>query len=387
MQQLDQKTESMYCEVDAGQFKHALARVSRAVATRSTKPVLHNVLLKVADGRLELTCTDLEIYAIESIPVYSSCEGSFHLPAKLLKSCLIGTDGELRIGKEDDQAIINCGDRIFRFQLSGNDYPSIKDKEFSKLTHFELPDFLEKLSFVMPAMYLGGDRAALNGVFIGKDDMVATDTHILHILKHGWDFNRQNVIIPASLCRMASSLFRNNSSSPITIAVKNQEGIGTEPLIYLKQDDLMLIGLGLSGEEGKYPSYQKILGVHESHAAWEVESAPLLMSLHSLLLIAREDGRRVSFDIPAQPGHTLHLQADAYNIGNVNDKLNINMLHRDNQDINFCLSAEYLIDILRAMDEYTIQISFNHPLEYLEITPKGKDWPKAIIMPMQNHRS
>ena len=46
---------------DAGEPRRGLAVVSRAVSSRSTLPVLANVLLKTEDAGLKLTATNLEI--------------------------------------------------------------------------------------------------------------------------------------------------------------------------------------------------------------------------------------------------------------------------------------------------------------------------------------
>ena len=61
-----------------------LATVGRAVATRSTLPVLSNILLETDEGRLRLAATNLEIGINCWIGAKVEEEGSTTVPARLL---------------------------------------------------------------------------------------------------------------------------------------------------------------------------------------------------------------------------------------------------------------------------------------------------------------
>src|SRR3954465_8747479 len=61
-----------------------LSVVSRAVSTRSTLPVLANVLLRTEDGGLRLTTTNLEIGLVYWVPAKIDTDGATTVPAKLL---------------------------------------------------------------------------------------------------------------------------------------------------------------------------------------------------------------------------------------------------------------------------------------------------------------
>ena len=67
-----------------------LSIASRAVSTRSTLPVLANVLLKTEDAGLKLTATNLEIGITYWVPGKIETDGSTTVPAKLLTD-LIGS--------------------------------------------------------------------------------------------------------------------------------------------------------------------------------------------------------------------------------------------------------------------------------------------------------
>jgi DNA polymerase-3 subunit beta len=77
-----------------------LSVVSRAVSTRSTLPVLANVLLKTEDGGLRLTTTNLEIGLIYWVPGKIETDGATTVPAKLLTDLVMSLQGGDRIELE-----------------------------------------------------------------------------------------------------------------------------------------------------------------------------------------------------------------------------------------------------------------------------------------------
>src|ERR687893_902415 len=72
-----------------------LAVVSRAVSSRSTLPVLANVLLRTEDAGLKLTATNLEIGMTYWVPGKIDTDGALTVPARLMTDVV----GSLRSGE------------------------------------------------------------------------------------------------------------------------------------------------------------------------------------------------------------------------------------------------------------------------------------------------
>src|SRR5438132_11014654 len=70
-----------------------LSVVSRAVSTRSTLPVLANVLLRTEDGGLKLTATNLEIGITYWVPGKIETDGATSVPARLLTDLVSSMPG------------------------------------------------------------------------------------------------------------------------------------------------------------------------------------------------------------------------------------------------------------------------------------------------------
>src|SRR4030081_2000197 len=74
----------MKVTVTAGNLGQGLQVVSRAVSSRTTLPILNNVLLQTTDAGLQLTATNLEIGIRQVIPAEGGEEGETTVQARLL---------------------------------------------------------------------------------------------------------------------------------------------------------------------------------------------------------------------------------------------------------------------------------------------------------------
>ena len=66
------------------QFLNGLQAVQNVVGSRTTLPILSNILLRAVDGKLHLTATDLDVTITCGVPANISVEGAVTLPGKKL---------------------------------------------------------------------------------------------------------------------------------------------------------------------------------------------------------------------------------------------------------------------------------------------------------------
>src|SRR4029453_6833001 len=74
----------MKATIERATLLKALGHVQSVVERRNTIPILSNVLIEAAKGRLKLTATDLDIEIIESIPADVLRNGASTAPAHML---------------------------------------------------------------------------------------------------------------------------------------------------------------------------------------------------------------------------------------------------------------------------------------------------------------
>ena len=87
-----------------------LQSVQNVVSTRTTLPILSNVLLRAEENRVSLTATDLDVTISNSKEAKVETSGSFTLPVKKLVSIAreIG-GGQIELEVKDNQCTIQSG--------------------------------------------------------------------------------------------------------------------------------------------------------------------------------------------------------------------------------------------------------------------------------------
>lgn len=168
----------------------AVVAVSTVVPTRSTQPVLANVLLTAEDSRLTITGTDKEQSLFISIPADVSMPGSIAVPAKKLNDVLRQIkDGEVELDIEEFKLkILNQGQWVKLPGMSPDDFPQAEIlREPQNSFTIESNVLLNLMDLTAYAMSTEITRINLSGVlwqiFPEEMRMVATDGHLLALVK------------------------------------------------------------------------------------------------------------------------------------------------------------------------------------------------------------
>ena len=163
------------------EFILGLQSVQNVVSTRTTLPILSNVLLSATENRLTLTATDLDVTISKTVEAKVESEGSFTIPVKKLLSIAREVGGSLiEMEVSNNQCSIKSGSSAYRVNgLPAEEFPPIPD--FSGHTTILMPQdkvktMLRRTSF---AVSTDENRYVLNGLYLSfkenKLTMVATD--------------------------------------------------------------------------------------------------------------------------------------------------------------------------------------------------------------------
>src|SRR5436190_21880363 len=92
-------------------FGQALQVVSRAISSRTTLPILNNILIETTSEGLALTATNLEIGIRKMVPAEVSMEGGTTAPARLLTdlvSTLPDQDLQMTLDESTQSLSLRC---------------------------------------------------------------------------------------------------------------------------------------------------------------------------------------------------------------------------------------------------------------------------------------
>ncbi|MCW1886790.1 DNA polymerase III subunit beta [Luteolibacter flavescens] len=234
-----------------------LQKVQHVVSTRTTLPILSNVLLVAKNGRLTFTTTDLDVGITGSVEAKIEREGATTLPAKRLVNIvreLPASEVEITVDAKNI-ASIQSGPSFFKIiGLGQDDFPPLPDFEGAK--EFRMPqqllrDGLKKTSY---AISTDETRYVLNGIYTsfrdGKLTLVATDGRRLAMVENDLDFpatHETDVIVPTKAVQELQRLL--GEAGEVLIRLSDSQ-------ISFSIGEHLLISKLI---EGNYPNYRQVI--------------------------------------------------------------------------------------------------------------------------------
>jgi len=176
--------------VSSSELLYHLQAVSRVVSSKSTIPILENILFELAGGKLTITASDLESTMLTSLNLDSTDgEGAIALPAKILLETLKKfPEQPITFDISDETKAVNIITDKGKFSvvgLSGDEFPEIPQIDENKASRFQLPASL-MLSGINKTLFATADdelRPVMNGILIEMSPenltFVASDSHKL----------------------------------------------------------------------------------------------------------------------------------------------------------------------------------------------------------------
>src|SRR3954466_1528096 len=129
-----------------------LALVARAVSTRTAVLVLGGIRLKVDNGQLELSATDMELSLRTTLEADVDGEGEVVVPGRLLLDIVRSLpSSDLSIEQRSDESVlvIEAGAASYRLHTySSEDFPRLPDVDAVELHQVEREALLETIGRV-----------------------------------------------------------------------------------------------------------------------------------------------------------------------------------------------------------------------------------------------
>jgi DNA polymerase-3 subunit beta len=361
----------MKLQVTQENLSKALGSVARIANSRSTLPILSNVLLKTESNRLSIAATNLDIGITHYIGSKITQNGSITVPARLMQDFISNlpdsvlnlevTDNKLKITTDKYQSTING--------MPAEDFPVMPAIKGGNLWTVDAKDFKRTLQQVVLAASSDDARPVLTGVYFhtrsGNVMAVATDSYRLAQRKIGKSKEDINFLVPASA---ANDLLRIINDSDKEVAITHDE-----QQVLFQVGDVTLIARLL---EGNYPDYQKLIpGKFSTTAAVKKSDFTNIAKISSLF--ARESAGSI----------TLKVEDAKVSINAVASQLGENTATAD-ADVTgggeVTLNSRYLIDALNSFGADEVEFCFNGKLEPCIIRSASEPNYLHLIMPLRS---
>ena len=156
----------MNLTITKDQIIAGLQAVQNVVSTRTTLPILSNVLLRAEGGHVEFTATDLDVTVACKVEAKVSKPGATTLPVKKLFGIVRELTGEIEIETDEKNvSSIRSGSSFFKIHGLGADefppLPKFKDEKKVNQPQENIRAMIRKTSF---AVSTDESRYVLNGI-------------------------------------------------------------------------------------------------------------------------------------------------------------------------------------------------------------------------------
>jgi len=360
-----------------------LSIVGRAVATRSTLPVLSNILLATDQGRLKLSATNLEIGITCWIGAKVEEDGAMTVPARTfvdLVSALPAERVDMELVVRTQTLNLKCG----RFEnnvrgIDATEFPLIPTADDAKAIRID-PEVLRTLvSQVVFAAATDESRPILTGVLAKFDNdkvtFAASDGFRLAVRTAPLLEpvpQPLSVIIPA---RALAELGRisGDQEAPVTINITPSK---SQVLFHL--DHIELVSQLI---DGNFPDYNQIIP-KKKETRTVVGTADLLKACKAANVFARESANIVKLTIEPgselAPGHVT-VQATSAETGDNVGEMDATV---EGTPIQIAFNVKYLIDMLSAANAAQVALETSTPSSPGKFVPVGDDLFLCVVMPM-----
>src|ERR1051326_2617394 len=223
----------MNLTISKEQIINGLQAVQNVVSTRTTLPILSNVLLRAEGDKLELTATDLDVTIACAVEAKIKKPGASTVPVKKLFGIVRElNNAELDLEVDDKNVCsIRSGPSFYKINgLSADEFPPLpKFKEDKKvlLPQETVKGMLKKTSF---AVSTDESRYVLNGIFMSLKDhkmtMVATDGRRLALADEEVDVAEQSqgeFIVPAKTVAELNRLLTDKGEVEVRYAENQRQ--------------------------------------------------------------------------------------------------------------------------------------------------------------------
>lgn len=356
----------------SNELQKILSKIIGVVPTKSTLPILENILFDLKKNTLRLSATDLEVSMSASIEVKGSEDGSVTVPAKRLMETIRSlTDVNIIFAADLSSNKIKLITETGEYTLLGEsseEFPTIpqfKGEDKVVLDGTVLRRIIARTNFSVSSDEL---RPAMTGVLFQANAKglraVATDGH--RLVRYSFTGIKQaqlkkDIIVPAKA---------------LNLVVKTSEETETTLLVDATHIQFLFGNTVLTSRliEEHYPNYESVIPLDNEKNLF-VNRDKLLASVRRVSLYSSSTTHQVRFSIK---NNEMKITAEDIDFGGeAREKM---ACKYSGEEIEIGFNSTYVIDILSHIDAEEIVFKLSTPVRAAIITPSTQKENEDLLM-------
>ena len=353
----------MKVRLSRDEVTEALASIQQVVPPKTTLPILSNLLMKAADGRLFITATDLDISIRTSLEADILEDGVTTVPARKFAEIVREFPQEVfQLDESEDRITLTCGKG--QYKLTGMDweeFPKIQDTVDGVKVSIDGAIVRRIVGSTSFAVSSDETRPALGGVLWkmeGKDtNLVSTDGHRLALIEissvvQGDEGLSVEVIVPSKALNQINRLIGEGKQlEDITFGEK-----------YLQanlQGAVVITRL----VEGPYPNYELVMP-KDNDKLVVVDRDVLEAAVRRVAILSNSQTHQVRFDLEE---NSAMLSAVSPDLGaEAREQVEVSY---EGAPLSLAYNAHYFLEVLRHLPKGELELSLKTPVSACLVRP------------------
>jgi len=364
-----------------------LQTVGKAVATKTTLPVLNNILISTDRGRLKLSATNLEVGITNLIGCQVEEDGAITVPARLLSDFVASLPND-KITMTLDERTRTLQIRCARYEanikgISADEFPIIPELTERPLARIPAPLLKEMINQVAFCASSDESRPVLAGVYVlieGREMTVAA--------ADGFRLAKRTTTLENPVEEVVKLIIPARSMVELARVLPDLEGEDAEPVSLVvtpnrNQVLFHLDNLDVTSRlvEGNYVDINRVIPTD-----WATRTVASTQEFQKAVRVASffaKDSANI-LRIQVEPGAdmtpgVLTLSANAAEVGDNKSQLDC---MSDGEANQIALNVRYLLDVLNVIGTSQVALETKTPGSPGVIKPVGEEGLVHVIMPM-----
>jgi len=376
------KTMKIMCEKN--HLQDALGLAGRAVASRSTMPVLECVLLTAVEGvGLTICANDNEMFiSTANIPADIEEPGSVALNAKLFTDIIRKMPGDYIEIETDEKLITLCKCGQAKLKISGTpaeEFPMIPQEELDNANHWymisanTLRDMIKQTIF---SVSIDPSKAILTGELF---DIVGNELRVVSVDMFRISYRAQvfegdvpdgRGVIPAKALAELSRAVSGDENDVIRFSFTDKR------VIFETETFTMSVRLLV----GDFMRYNQIFN-NDFSTMVVINRARFLSSIERAMLIAAEN-RSLSVKLDLSDDNLIITSQSEK--GQTHDEI---PCETNGKDLTIHFNPRYLTEVLKVIDEESVSVRFNtqrSPCTIESVNEENATNYRYLIVPLRS---
>lgn len=351
--------------------------VSKAVSTRTTMPILEDILLDAEGNTLTLLGNDLDLGIQTTIEAVVKGEGSICVNAKMFSEMIRRLpDDDVKLQTEDNGRMkIECGHSRFTLStMSGEDFPRLPEVEGRQEILLSQSIFRQMISdTIFSVAPENSGRPILTGELMDIRDgylyLVAVDGFRISMRRTKVQAQENfKVTIPGKAMNEIKNILETEEDSLMNVSFTGKHAL------FRMNETIVLTRL----LEGTFLNYERNLDM-EFKSKVTVNRRELLESVDRAALISRES-KNSPIRLEIEDG-SLVITSNAES-GTSREEVGISL---EGEGLTIAFNPKYYLEALKAIDDLEVRILYNSSLTPCIIESLDEKDYQYFILPIRMH--